>query len=46
VFRWVVERSIAWLHQYRRLRIRDEVRDEIHQALLTLAGVLVNLNFY
>ena len=27
--RWVVERTIAWLHQYRRLRIRYERRDDI-----------------
>jgi transposase len=46
VFRWVVERTIAWLHQFRRLRVRDEVRSDIHEALLTLAGVLVNMNFY
>jgi transposase len=30
--RWVVERTIAWLHQYRRLRIRYERRDDIHEA--------------
>lgn len=45
VYRWVIERTIAWLHQYRRLRIRDEIRDDIHEALLTLGGILVNLNF-
>src|SRR5881397_1733274 len=26
--RWVVERTIAWLHLYRRLRIRYERRDD------------------
>src|SRR6516225_1223466 len=36
VFRWVVERTISWLHQYRRLRIRYERRPEIHEAFLTL----------
>ena len=24
--RWVVERRMSWLHQFRRLRIRDERR--------------------
>ncbi|WP_406444596.1 transposase [Streptomyces sp. NBC_00631] len=29
IFRYVVERTIAWLHGFRRLRIRWERRDEI-----------------
>jgi transposase len=37
VYRWVVERTMAWLHQNRRLRVRYERRPDIHQALLTLA---------
>lgn len=32
IFRWVVERTIAWLHGFRRLRIRWERRDDIHEA--------------
>jgi len=36
--RWVVERTIAWLHQYRRLRVRYERRDDIHEALATALG--------
>lgn len=36
VFRWVVERTIAWLRQFRRLRVRYERRADIHQALLSL----------
>ena len=32
--RRVVERTIAWLHQFRRLRVRDERRADIHQAFL------------
>ena len=35
--RWVVERTISWLHQYRRLRVRFERRADIHQAWLYLA---------
>ena len=41
VFRWVVERTIAWLHQFRRLRVRYERRDDIHQAFLTIGCVLI-----
>jgi transposase len=33
--RWVVERTISWLHQFRRLRIRWERDPEIHLALCT-----------
>ena len=32
VYRWVIERTISWLHQFRRLRIRYERRPEIHEA--------------
>jgi transposase len=39
--RWVVERSLAWLHQYRRLRIRWEHRADIHEAFLKLACCLI-----
>jgi transposase len=39
--RWVVERTLSWLHQYRRLRIRYERRADIHQAFLTLACSLI-----
>lgn len=34
--RWVVERTISWLHQHRRLRVRYERRDDIHQAFLSI----------
>jgi transposase len=41
--RWVVERTIAWLHQYRRLRIRYERRDDIHEAFLAIGCSLICL---
>jgi transposase len=41
--RWVVERTIAWLHQYRRLRIRYERRDDIHEAFLEIGCSLICL---
>ena len=31
IYRWVVERTLAWLHQFRRLRVRWERRAEIHE---------------
>ncbi|MFF7330842.1 IS5 family transposase [Streptomyces sp. NPDC008150] len=41
IYRWVVERTIAWLHGYRRLRIRWERRADIHEAFLKLACCLI-----
>ncbi|SBU91420.1 Transposase DDE domain-containing protein [Streptomyces sp. MnatMP-M77] len=40
IHRWVVERTIAWLRGFRRLRIRWERRDDIHEAFLGLATCL------
>lgn len=39
--RWVVERAIAWLHQFRRLRVRHERRADLHQAFLSLERILI-----
>jgi transposase len=39
--RWVVERTISWLHQQRRLDRRYERRADIHQAFLTLGCALI-----
>ncbi|MGW4715781.1 transposase, partial [Nocardia sp. NPDC004260] len=41
--RWPVERSLAWLHAFKRLRIRYERRADIHQALLSLACAVICL---
>ncbi|MET8645439.1 IS5 family transposase [Streptomyces sp. NPDC004675] len=40
-YRRVVERSFAWLHGFRRLRIRWERRADIHEAFLKLACCLI-----
>jgi len=45
VWRWVIERTIAWLHQNRRLRVRYERRSEIHQAFLTLGAIMICWRF-
>jgi hypothetical protein len=39
--RWVIEQSIALLHWFRRLRIRWEIRDDIHEAFLSLACAVI-----
>jgi len=41
VFRYVVERTIAWLHGFRRLRIRWEGSDDLREAFLGLAVCLI-----
>ena len=41
IFRWVVERTIAWLHQFRRLKIRYERRPDIHEAFLSIACAMI-----
>jgi transposase len=40
-YRWVVERTFAWLHQLKRLLVRYDRRADIHQALLALGCCLV-----
>jgi transposase len=39
--RWVVEQTLALLHQFRRLAVRWERRLDIHQGLLALACVMI-----
>jgi transposase len=39
--RWPVERSIAWLHSFRRLKIRYERFAHVHEAFLSLACALI-----
>ncbi|WP_429496502.1 IS5 family transposase [Paraburkholderia youngii] len=39
--RWVVERTISWLHNFRRLRIRFERLAFIHEAFMKLACCII-----
>jgi len=39
--RWVVERTLAWLHRFRRLAVRYERRACVHEAFLTLGCIVV-----
>jgi transposase len=41
ICRWVVERTISWLHQFRRLRIRYERRADIHMAFLKIGCIVI-----
>ena len=43
--RWVVKRTLAWLARYRRLSVRYEQRDDIHEAFLHLGCSLICLNY-
>ena len=44
--RWVVEMTLAWLlAKYRRLTIRYERRDDIHEAFVHLGCSLICLNY-
>ena len=38
VFRWVVERNLAWLHRFRRLA-------DVHEAFLTLGCALITWRY-
>lgn len=44
IYRWVIERSLSWLHQNRRLRIRYERRDDIHEAFMTVGCIKICWN--
>ncbi|WP_437185516.1 transposase [Planctomicrobium sp. SH668] len=43
--RWPVERTIAWLKQFRRIRIRWDRREEIFQAFHDIANSLITWRF-
>jgi hypothetical protein len=41
VYRWVAQGAIALLRWFRRLRIRWEIRDDIHLAFVTLGCAII-----
>jgi transposase len=41
---WAVERTFAWLNQFRRLRVRYEKRADIHEAFLALGCILLEVS--
>ncbi|WP_156622311.1 transposase [Flavonifractor plautii] len=42
---WIVQRTIACFHRYRRLLVRYERRADIHLPLMTLATALIAFRF-
>jgi transposase len=42
-YRWPVERTLSWLHNFGRLRVRKDRSAAIHQAFLTLGCSLICL---
>jgi transposase len=46
IYRWVVERNLSWLYQNRRLRIRYEKRNDIHQAFLIIGCIKICWNHF
>ena len=40
-FRWVAERTFGWQQGARRLRIRDERRDDIYEAFVKIENALI-----
>jgi len=45
VFRWVVERTVSWLHGFRKLRLVTEKTQEIQFALFNIALALTCFRF-
>jgi transposase len=41
VYRWVSERTLGWLHNFRRLRVRFDRRADIHHAFLKIAESII-----
>jgi transposase len=40
--RWVVERTIAWEHQFRRLLVRHDRQASVHLGFLELASAIIS----
>jgi len=43
--RWVVERTLAWLHRFRRLNMRYERRACVHEVFLMLGCSMICWTF-
>jgi transposase len=45
IYRWVVERTVSWLHSFRRLRLRTDRNDQVHEAFVELGSALICMWF-
>jgi transposase len=45
IYRWVVERTESWLHNFRKLRLRTDPDGAIHKALVALGSALICMRF-
>jgi transposase len=45
IYRWVAERTLSWLHSFRRLRLRTDRTAPVHEALVELASALICMWF-
>lgn len=41
VYRWYVEQALALMHQFKRLRLRDDRDDRIHEDFMTIACAIM-----
>ena len=41
VFRWFVEQALSLMHQFKRLRVRDDRDDQVHEAFMTIACAII-----
>ena len=41
VFRWFVEQALALMHQFKRLRVRDDRDENVHEAFMTIACAII-----
>ena len=45
IFRWAIERTIDWLHSFRRLRVRWDLHTQVHEGFCLLAEILITFRF-
>ena len=43
--RWFIERTLAWLHQFRKLKTREEKHPSTHEALMLIACSVICYRF-
>jgi hypothetical protein len=41
VYRWYIEQTLSLMHQFKRLRVRDDRDDQIHEAFMAIASTII-----